>query len=201
MVNLNTVSCEALDLAIKRGKKLNNVDNSLSAFKQEVYEVLNASETKSSEHLNTYSEVTEELIDVLISCLTELRVREVDIEKLLNDKMQFNRSRAGLQSKPIQPHIITLVGSSLFSQDFIRVAKELSVKGNIVLSKEIFHHCQSVEGFDPDAYLELHLRKIDISDEVFVINKDGYIGEGTRTCIKYALSLGKQITFMEETKG
>jgi hypothetical protein len=44
---------------------------------------------------------------------------------------------------------------------------------------------------------QLHFRKIDISDEVFVINKDGYIGESTRNEIEYAKKLGKKINYLE----
>lgn len=45
---------------------------------------------------------------------------------------------------------------------------------------------------------ELHFRKIDICDEVFIINKDGYIGESTRNEIEYAEKLGKPINYLEE---
>lgn len=44
---------------------------------------------------------------------------------------------------------------------------------------------------------ELHLRKIDLSDELFIINKDGYIGESTRNEINYAKKLGKPVVYME----
>lgn len=45
---------------------------------------------------------------------------------------------------------------------------------------------------------ELHLRKIDLADEVFVINKNGYIGESTQKEIDYALYNGKLVRFMEK---
>lgn len=47
---------------------------------------------------------------------------------------------------------------------------------------------------------ELHLRKIDLADEVFVINKDGYIGESTRREIEYAKDKGKPVNYMEKIK-
>lgn len=46
----------------------------------------------------------------------------------------------------------------------------------------------------------LHLRKIDLADEIFVINKDGYIGESTRREIKYAKAKGIPVHYMEEDK-
>lgn len=45
---------------------------------------------------------------------------------------------------------------------------------------------------------ELHKRKIDICDEVFVVNYQGYIGESTKDEIEYATKLGKPIRYMEE---
>lgn len=47
---------------------------------------------------------------------------------------------------------------------------------------------------------ELHLRKIDLADRVFVINKDGYIGESTRKEIEYAEHLRKPVQYLEEIK-
>lgn len=44
---------------------------------------------------------------------------------------------------------------------------------------------------------ELHFRKIDLSEEIFVINKNGYIGESTRNEIEYAESLGKPVQYLE----
>jgi hypothetical protein len=44
---------------------------------------------------------------------------------------------------------------------------------------------------------DLHFRKIDLCDEVFVINVDGYIGESTRNEINYAESQGKPIRYLE----
>lgn len=47
---------------------------------------------------------------------------------------------------------------------------------------------------------ELHKRKIDLCDEVFVLNVGGYIGESTRNEIEYAKSIGKPILYLESAK-
>lgn len=47
---------------------------------------------------------------------------------------------------------------------------------------------------------DMHKRKIDMADEVFVINVGGYIGESTRTEIEYAHSTGKAVRYFEEAK-
>ena len=45
---------------------------------------------------------------------------------------------------------------------------------------------------------DMHLRKIDMADEIFVINVDGYIGESTRREIAYAEKTGKKINYLEK---
>ena len=47
---------------------------------------------------------------------------------------------------------------------------------------------------------ELHKRKIDLSDEVFVLNVDGYIGESTRNEINYAIETGRPVKYLEPIK-
>jgi len=43
----------------------------------------------------------------------------------------------------------------------------------------------------------MHKRKIDMADEIFVVNKGGYVGESTRSEIEYAKKTGKPVVFME----
>ena len=47
---------------------------------------------------------------------------------------------------------------------------------------------------------DMHLRKIDLADEIFVINPGGYIGQSTRREIEYALSTGKAVNYLVEMK-
>ena len=94
--------------------------------------------------------------------------------------------------------VITLCGSSKFKEDFEKVSKILSLQGNLVISLGLFGHSGDNEAFTNKnkAMLDaVHLQKIDMSDEVFVINKDYYIGKSTTREISYALSKGKDITF------
>lgn len=44
---------------------------------------------------------------------------------------------------------------------------------------------------------DIHKRKIDLSDEIFVINKNGYIGSSTKSEIEYAIKTGKKIRYLE----
>ena len=51
-----------------------------------------------------------------------------------------------------------------------------------------------------EALDELHFRKIDLADKVYVINYQGYIGESTKNEIEYAEAQGKPVEYMEEIK-
>lgn len=45
---------------------------------------------------------------------------------------------------------------------------------------------------------ELHLRKIDMADEVLILNVGGYMGQSTRQELGYAQLSGKVVRFLEE---
>lgn len=98
--------------------------------------------------------------------------------------------------------VITLCGSTKFKEDFIGVQKELTLQGNIVISVGLFGHAdgdyQNVLTEDIKIMLDdMHKRKIDMADEIFVINKNGYIGNSTRSEIEYAIKTGKKVRYLE----
>ena len=105
-------------------------------------------------------------------------------------------------------NIITLCGSTRFKDDFMRVQKELTLQGNIVISVGLFGHSGDKEVWENMSEGELtktklmlddmHKRKIDLADEIFVINKNGYIGESTKSEIEYAIKTNKKVNYMEE---
>ena len=95
--------------------------------------------------------------------------------------------------------VITLCGSTRFKEDFERVNRELTLAGNIVISVGCFGHAGDVFTEEQKVMLDdIHKRKIDMADAIYVINKDGYIGSSTRSEIEYAIKRGKQIIFMED---
>lgn len=95
--------------------------------------------------------------------------------------------------------VITLCGSTRFKEDFERINKELTLAGHIVLSVGCYGHAGDKFTDDQKMMLDdIHKRKIDMSDEIFVINKDGYIGSSTKSEIAYAAATGKGIKFMED---
>ena len=99
--------------------------------------------------------------------------------------------------------VITLCGSTRFKDEFLEAQKQLTLEGNIVISVGLFGHSGDdvvwTEGVK-DMLDRQHLAKIDLADEIFVINVGGYIGDSTRREIAYAEYRGKTISYLEEPK-
>ena len=96
--------------------------------------------------------------------------------------------------------VITLCGSTRFKEQFLETQKLLTLEGNIVISVGLFGHSG-----DDEVWIEgtkqmlddMHKRKIDMADEIFVINVNGYIGSSTKSEIEYALKTGKKVNYLE----
>src|ERR1017187_2449272 len=112
------------------------------------------------------------------------------------------RPRAALERDGF-PRIVCLCGSTRFVAEFNRQRKELTERGQIVLSIEVVttqareHDPQHADPAAKARLDELHKRKIDLADYVLVLNVDGYIGESTRGEIEYAEEHGKPVRFLE----
>lgn len=93
--------------------------------------------------------------------------------------------------------IITLCGSTKFKDEFMRVQKELTLKGYIVISVGCFGHSGDIFTDEQKIMLdEMHKRKIDMADEIFVVNVGGYIGISTRSEIEYAEAHNKKVNYL-----
>jgi len=96
--------------------------------------------------------------------------------------------------------IITLCGSTRFKDEFLAAQKHLTLEGHIVISVGLFGHSGDDAGWNEHTKPmldDMHLRKIDLADEIFVINKGGYIGSSTRNEIDYAQKTGKTVRYLE----
>ena len=99
--------------------------------------------------------------------------------------------------------VITLCGSIRFKDAFMEAQKRLTLAGNIVISVGLFDIpaiTASGEGNTTkikEMLDDMHKRKIDMSDEIYVINVDGYIGSGTQSEIDYAKVTGKTVRYLE----
>ena len=96
--------------------------------------------------------------------------------------------------------VITLCGSTRFKDEFQEAQKRLTLEGNIVISVGLFGHAGDDEVWTEgtkEMLDDMHKRKIDMADEIFVINVDGYIGSSTKSEIAYAEATGKGIHYLE----
>ena len=96
--------------------------------------------------------------------------------------------------------VTTLCGSTRFKEEFMEIQKRLTLEGRIVISVGLFGHSGDNEVWSAgtkEMLDDMHKRKIDMADGIFVINKGGYIGSSTRSEIEYALQHGKKIEYLE----
>ena len=98
--------------------------------------------------------------------------------------------------------IITICGSSRFKDAILESARQLTLQGHIVLAPFVFHHAENQElNIETKIRLDnLHKEKINMSDAIFVVNVDGYIGESTYSEIDWANRMKKQVFFLVEPK-
>ena len=104
--------------------------------------------------------------------------------------------------------VITLCGSTRFKDEFMEAQKRLTLEGNIVISVDLFGHAGDTEVWEnmdegtltktKEMLDDMHKRKIDMADEIYVINVGGYIGSSTKSEIEYARKTGKTVTYLEE---
>lgn len=104
--------------------------------------------------------------------------------------------------------VVTLCGSTRFKDEFMKAQKDLTLKGYIVISVGLFGHSGDQEVWEnmdegtltktKEMLDDMHKRKIDMADEIFVINVGGYIGDSTKSEIAYATNTGKTVNYLEE---
>lgn len=113
----------------------------------------------------------------------------------------------GIKQSPM-PEIVCLCGSTRFYDEFQEANYRLTMEGKIVLSVGFFPHssglahgqnlgCSETQKIALD---DLHKRKIDLADYIFVLNVGGYIGSSTRSEIDYAIANNKPVKYLEEPK-
>lgn len=102
------------------------------------------------------------------------------------------------------PEIVCLCGSTRFVNEFNLHRERLTREGKIVLAIEIVTTQtkeQDPQHANPElkkALDELHLKKIDLSDRIFVINVKGYVGESTALEIAHATRQHRKIEWLHD---
>lgn len=113
---------------------------------------------------------------------------------------KVRQRRAAMRHGRQSPKVVCLCGSTRFGDAYRDAIRAETLEGNIVLSVGLLGHA---DGLDMDGPLkrvldELHKRKIDVADEVLVLNVGGYMGPSTRGEIEYAVSTNTPVRYLEE---
>jgi hypothetical protein len=107
-----------------------------------------------------------------------------------------------------RPVVTTLCGSTRFPDAFALANMHLSLQGRIVISVGMLRHADEPRGArfltsdgdettpEKQGLDQLHFRKIDLSDGIYVVNVGGYIGSSTKREIAYAEAHGKTVEWM-----
>lgn len=97
-----------------------------------------------------------------------------------------------------KPPVLCLCGSTRFREQFTEANRRFTMAGWIVVAPGVFQHDGDPLTDEQKVALdELHFRKIDMADQVLVINPGNYIGESTAREIEYARSIGKPVSQTE----
>ena len=111
------------------------------------------------------------------------------------------------EHRPWKYPVVTLCGSTRFKDEFMEAQKKLTLAGYIVISVGLFGHSGDEEVWEnmdegtltktKEMLDDMHKRKIDMADEIFVINVGDYIGDSTKSEIAYAKAFGKKVRYLE----
>lgn len=97
----------------------------------------------------------------------------------------------------LKDKILTLCGSISFMDKILEVHEYLELEGYVVIGI-VQHVMDRPYTIEEEELLDvIHKKKIDLSDGIFVVNVDGYIGSSTRSEIEYAKKLGKEVLYLE----
>jgi hypothetical protein len=93
------------------------------------------------------------------------------------------------------PPVVVLCGSTRFRAEMTEANRRLTLRGYIVLAPGVFgHDGDEITPEQKEALDDLHFRKIDLADEVLVVDPGRYVGESTRLEMSYARRNNKSIT-------
>lgn len=98
--------------------------------------------------------------------------------------------------------VVTICGSMKFKEKMMHIAEKLELENGYAVIQCVYgNNCSHYDCLDEETLRKLHFKKIEISDAIYVVNVNGYIGEATKKEIEYANSLQKEILSLEPLDG
>jgi len=128
----------------------------------------------------------------------ELHIRQRAVDQAIRDldAATVEWLRNNTKERP-KATIVCICGFTRFRAEIAEVNRQLTLEGKIVLAPGVFaHDGDALSGEDKERLERLHLEKIDLADEVVVVNPGGYIGESTCKEIDHAMRCKKHITYV-----
>ncbi len=95
--------------------------------------------------------------------------------------------------------VITICGSMRYSKEMMKISEELELKKGYAVIQCIYNiDGGTYDETDGSILDKMHKKKIDISDAIYVVNINGYIGNSTKSEIEYAINNGKEVIYHEK---
>jgi hypothetical protein len=104
----------------------------------------------------------------------------------------MKRSLNDLEDVHRQPKVVFMCGKTGFRQEYQYMSERLTLEGHIVISSRV-----ELTDEQKESLRDIHLCKMDMADEIFILNVGGYIGESTKWEIQYAIEQGKSIHYYD----
>lgn len=94
--------------------------------------------------------------------------------------------------------VVTICGSLRYANEMMKIATQLQLEKNYAVIQCVYN-TEGLRFEEKDASIldKIHRKKIDISDAIYVVNIDGYIGNSTKNEIEYAIKSGKEVMYHE----
>ncbi len=94
--------------------------------------------------------------------------------------------------------VVTICGSLRYADEMKKIAVQLQLEKNYAVIQCVYNS-EGVKFQEKEASIfdKIHRKKIDISDAIYVVNIDGYIGNSTKNEIEYAIKNGKEVIYHE----
>ena len=89
---------------------------------------------------------------------------------------------------------LTICGSMRFSNEMHQIAWELETMHGFNILQCVYGD-ESLDSVAQDRLIKAHYRKIELSDGIYVVDIDGYIGNSVRSEIAYAIRIGKEVLY------